>query len=244
MAQVAQRARLDRAAVADDADAVAQGLDLGEDVARQQHRAALLAFLLDDLLEGGLHERVEAGGRFVEHEQVHAGREGGDDGDLLPVALRIGAALLLRVEVEALDQVRAAAFVEPAAQAAEQVDHLAAGQVGPEVDVPGHVGEAAVECRRVAPGVAAEQADVPGVGPQEAEQDADGGRLARAVRAQEAVHLTGGDLQVEAVEGPRRAERLPQARDGDGVVHGGEATLNSQTCEVRKTSRSSENWRG
>ena len=61
---------------------------------------------------------------------------------------------------------------------------------------------------RVAPGVTAEQAGLTGVGSEEAEQDADRGRLPRAVRPQEAVHLTRRDGELEAVERPRRAEGL------------------------------------
>ena len=52
---------------------------------------------------------------------------------------------------------RAALLVEAAAQAAEQVDRLAAGEVRPQRHVAGHVGEPAVQGDRVAPRVAAEQ---------------------------------------------------------------------------------------
>ena len=79
-------------------------------------------------LEDRLLERVEAGGRLVEHEQLGVGGERRDERDLLPVALGVRAALLGRVELEALEQLRAALRVEPAAQPAEQVDRLAAGQ--------------------------------------------------------------------------------------------------------------------
>ena len=46
-------------------------------------------------------------------------RERRDEADLLPVALRVGARLLRRVELEALEQLVAAAGVEVAAQPAE-----------------------------------------------------------------------------------------------------------------------------
>ena len=65
-------------------------------------------------LEDLLHQRVEARGRLVEDQQLDVGGERGDEGDLLAVALRVGAALLRRVEVEALDQVgRAGAASRP-----------------------------------------------------------------------------------------------------------------------------------
>ena len=60
VAQLGQRAGLDRTAGADDADPVAQRLDLGEDVARQQHGAPARSRLLDAGLEHRLHQRVEA----------------------------------------------------------------------------------------------------------------------------------------------------------------------------------------
>jgi hypothetical protein len=89
-----------------------------------------------------------------------------------------------------------------------------------------------VQLGGVAPGVAAEQPDLSRVGPQEAEDDPDGGGLAGAVGAEEAVHLAGGDGEVEPVERPRPPEGLDQTRDGDrGVVHGRERTLVLQTCE-------------
>ena len=88
---------------------VAERLDLGQDVAGQQHGAAVgLALGVDPLLEDRLHQRVEAGGRLVEEQQLDVGGERGDQGDLLPVALGVGAALLARVEVEALEQLGAA----------------------------------------------------------------------------------------------------------------------------------------
>ena len=69
---------------------------------------------------------------------------------------------------------------------------------------------------RVVPRVAAEQRDVAGVGAQQPEQDPDGRGLPGAVRAEESVHLTGRDLQVETVEGVRGTEGLYEAGHGDG----------------------------
>ena len=60
------------------------------------------------LVEDLLHERVEAGGGLVQDEQVGRGGERGDQGDLLPVALGVGPALLGRVELEPLEQRRRA----------------------------------------------------------------------------------------------------------------------------------------
>ena len=91
VAQLGQRAGLDRPPVADDADPVAQRLDLGQDVAGQQHGAARRRAPRGcTSLEHRLHQRVEAGGRLVEEQQLDVGGQRGDEGDLLPVALRVG----------------------------------------------------------------------------------------------------------------------------------------------------------
>ena len=74
-----------------------------------------------------LHQRVQAGGRLVEDQQVRRRCERGDQGDLLPVALGVGAALLGRVELEALQHLGPARVVDRgAAHPQQQVDHLAA----------------------------------------------------------------------------------------------------------------------
>ena len=160
-------------APADDGHPVGKGLDLAEDVARQQDRAALLAPLADDLLEGLFHERVEPGGGLVEHEQVDVGGEGGDEGDLLPVALGVVADPLGRVEVEPLDEGGPASLVEPALGRAEDVEALPTGEPRPERDVAGDIGEPFVERRGLAPRVTAEELDVTAAGAHEAEDDPD-----------------------------------------------------------------------
>ena len=72
MAQLRQRAHLDQRAVAQDAHAVAQRLDLAQDVRRQKDRLAALPGLADAVAEGLLHERVEAGGGLVEERAGRA----------------------------------------------------------------------------------------------------------------------------------------------------------------------------
>ena len=213
VAQVREGAGLDDPAVADDRHVVAQGLDLGEGVARQQHRAAGAPFVLDAVAEGLGHERVEPGGRLVEQQQLGLGGEGGDERDLLPVPLGVGTHLLRGIELEALEELAAAASVEPAPQPAQQVDDLAPGEGRPQVHLARHVREPSVQPHSIDPGVAAEEPDGAAVGADQAEQDPDRGRLARPVRSEVAVHLASGDLQVEPVERTRSAEGLLQSGD-------------------------------
>jgi hypothetical protein len=61
----------------------------------------------------------------------------------------------------------------------------------------------------------AEQFVAAGGGPDQAEKHTDGGGLAGAVGAQEAVHLAAGDRQVDAVHGDLAAEPLGQPTAGD-----------------------------
>src|SRR5690606_11971308 len=151
VAQVGQRTALHGPALADDAHAVAQLLHLAEDVRGQQHGPAAVPLLGDATLEDLLHQRVEPGGRLVQDQQVDVGGERGDQGDLLPVPLGVGAALLGRVQLEAVDQLGAAARVQAAAQASVEVDDLAAGEVAPERHVAGDVGDPAVDLHGVRP---------------------------------------------------------------------------------------------
>ncbi len=70
VAQCPRACPLDRASLPDDRHPVTELLDLGEDVARQQHGAALGLGLEDAVLEHGLHQRVESRRRLVEQEQL------------------------------------------------------------------------------------------------------------------------------------------------------------------------------
>ena len=73
----------------------------------------------------------------------------------------------------------------------------------------------------VPPRVAAEQGDLAPVLAQQAEQDADRGGLARAVRPEVGVHLAGAHGEVQAVKRGRLTEPLDQRVDIDGVAHTG-----------------------
>ena len=167
MTQLAQSARLHAPAGPQDADPVTQPFGLGQDVAGQQHGAAVVAELVDARLEHRLHERVQARGRLVEQQQLHLGGQRGHDGHLLPVPLGVAASLLGGVEVETLHQLSASTLIEAAAQTAQQVDRLPAGQVRPEVHLARHVGEPAMQCGRLRPRVATQKAHPPGVGAQQ-----------------------------------------------------------------------------
>ena len=111
VAQLGQRSGLHGAAGPDDAHPVAEVFHLGKNMAGEQNRGALRRRRLQLPTEDGIHQRVEARGRLIEDEQVDRGCQGRDQRDLLPIALRVGAALLGGVELKGVDEVRAAVAV-------------------------------------------------------------------------------------------------------------------------------------
>ena len=90
-AQLVDRADADEAAGREDADPVADRLDLVEEVAREQDREAALVDEPPQQLEDLDHaERVDRGGRLVEDEQVGRLDEGVGDAEPLAHAARVG----------------------------------------------------------------------------------------------------------------------------------------------------------
>ena len=87
-----------------------------------------------------------------------------------------------------------------ATHSGEEVNCLPAGEVGPQRDVPGHVGDEPMEIDGVDPRVAAKELHRAGVGAQQAQKYPNGGGLSRAVGAEEARHLAVGDRKIEPVE--------------------------------------------
>jgi hypothetical protein len=122
-----------------------------------------------------------------------------------PVRCRhvVGAGLLFRVKLEALQEVGAAFRVEAAPHPSQKIYDLSPGEVGPQRHVAGDVRQASVQRDRLAPRVAAEQPDLAGVLADQAEQDAQRGGLAGAV---------GGP----GSRAPRRPSRTGRARPGRG----------------------------
>jgi hypothetical protein len=94
MSQLVEGAVLDDPSLPDDADAVAERLELGQDVAGQEDRSAALPELADVLFEAGLHQRIEPRRGLVQQIQLHVAGERRDQSDLLSVPLRVGPRLL------------------------------------------------------------------------------------------------------------------------------------------------------
>src|SRR6476646_2791207 len=104
MPKLTQGSLLHELALAEDADPITQRLDLAEAVRREKHGTSVRTGLGDRVAERGLHQRVQSARRFVEDQKLRAGREGGDQLDLLPVALGVVANQLVPFEVKSRDQ--------------------------------------------------------------------------------------------------------------------------------------------
>ena len=203
----------DDAAVGEDADLGAHRLHLLEAVRRDEER---LAGLAREVVHVG-HELVrrlgvEAGGRLVEEDEVGVGDERAGDEHLLPHALRVRADLLGGAvgEPEAAEQVLGAAQrvgLRHAVERAEEGEVVQRGQALVEGGV-GLDAHARPDLLDVARHVVAEHAQrLRAVGPQHAGQDADGRRLARAVGAEQPEHAARLELEIDALERRRLAER-------------------------------------
>jgi len=160
------------------------------------------------VLEGFLHQGIEAAGRLVEEQQVGPGHEGGDEDELLAVPLGVGPDLLRRVEPEPLEEDVAVGDVDMAVDPAEQVEGLGAGQGGPQTHVAGDEGHGAVGGDRIGLAVDPEDLRPAGRRPDQAEEQADGGGLAGAVGPEVPEHLAAGHLEVERRQRLRLTERL------------------------------------
>ena len=214
----------DDLAVVDDADVVREAVGLLQVLRGEQQRRAARDQLLDDLPQQLPVARVEAGGRLV-HEH-HRRRDDQRGRQVEPAAHAAGVGLRGAVggvgEVEPLQQLDGPPLRVPGRHLVELADHLqvlAAGQVF--VDGRELAGQAdrAAHLVRVLEHVDARDDGAPAVGLQQGGQDADGGRLAGAVRPEQAEHGAFGHVEVDAVQRPYVTEGLDQTFGIDGAWH-------------------------
>ena len=224
--QLLGRAAGDDLAVVDDRDAVGQDVGLLEVLRGEEHRHALVAGEVGDLLP---HVRaaggVQAGRRLVEEEDPRAVHERQREVQPALHAARVAADLAVgRVgEPDALDQLVAArACARPSARPG-------AWSAASCARAPVSSGSSAASCsaapiaaRTAGPSRTmswpATRARARG-GRQQRGEHQHGGRLAGAVGAQEAVDLAGLHAQVDAVDGARPVlELADEALDLDAVV--------------------------
>ncbi len=212
------RARLDETAAVHDHEVGAGLLDLGEEVAGDDDRAARRRVADHHLAHLADLGRVEAVGRFVEDEEVREAEHGLGDGEALAHALGVGADRAGEGVAEARDLqglLQVGVLRRASGRLPVQLQVLAAGEVREEARAlderadPGEDGGARAD--RVA-----EDPDLTGVRLDQAHQHAQGGRLARAVRTQEAEHLALLDAEGQVPHRvPVRRLGVPLAQVGD-----------------------------
>jgi hypothetical protein len=219
--QVLQRALTDQPALGDDHDAVDGLLDLGQDVAGDQHRLALpgrqVAEELPEPVDAG---RVQAVGRLVQDQHPRVAEQRRRQGEALAHAHREAAhAPVGRLrDARQLQHLVGAGIRQPSGSAEDpQVvpcgpARMEAGRLQRGADRAERVGQVGIA-------LAADGGGPPGRGDQ-GEQAAQGGGLAGAVGPQEAGDRARLDLEAQVVDRADLAEVLGQIRDDDAAVVG------------------------
>ena len=179
----------DQLPVPDDADPVANPLDLVQLVRGEEDRAAALALLGDQRQELLLHQRVEPAGRLVEDQQLGRVEAGQDQTDLLAVAARELAERTIEVGAEALGQGFGAADALDPPQTGEQPQRFASTRLLAVAEVSGQISEPGPDRDALALSIEAEDPGAARARMQQVEEGADRRRLAGAVRAEQAEDL-------------------------------------------------------
>src|SRR2546429_880805 len=159
-------------------------------------------------------------GGLVEHQDRRVMDDGAGDRDLLLLARRkaLGSLLGERAHVEAFDHAIDPAeelTIEDAAQLREVGDVLARGEAWVDADLRRDHAYAPAHLLRCDARVESEHLDRSGIGGQQRADDAQGRRLARAIRSQQPEDLAGLRLEGDAAQHLVRTQCLFEAVDPD-----------------------------
>ncbi len=208
--------------LADDADPVGDALDLGQDMGREEDRPAISADLVEDPVELLLDQRIEAGRRLVEDDQAGPMHEGLDETHLLLVAVRERLDRPIQLGVEALGELLGVGQVLHAAERREVAQQVATGHARVERHLAGEVADVAPELDGRTVCRVAQDAGRALRRTNEVQEQADGGRLSRAVGPEVAEDLALPDLEVDVDDAALAAVGLGQSLGPDGRgVRGG-----------------------
>ena len=183
---------MDDRAVLHDHDLVAHLLDVAQQVGADEHVHALLVLHLGDELEHApARGRIEAVGRFVEHDQLRSVHDRLGELRHLLHPERVGPELAItRLAEPDVEQHLVGLLERRFRRKAGELGHLAhegdGRHVADERVVLGHVADARARFAHAVRAIEAENARAPGAGAEEPEQRQDQRGLARAVRAQQA----------------------------------------------------------
>ena len=206
-------------AAVDDQHAVDRLRDLGEHVARDEDRAPARRERAQEVAQPAHPLGVEPVRRLVEHEQLGIAQQRRGQPEPLPHSERVAlhAPVLRRVELDQPQHLVDPRVGNPG-RAGERAQVVAAGTAGVEVGRLEHRADA--QRRPLQPRVRlAEHERAPARRLREAEQHPQRRRLASAVRAEEAGHGAGVELEREPVNGGELAVALRQRVGGDDGGH-------------------------
>src|SRR5439155_9374757 len=199
--QLRRRAQGDDFAVIDDGDAVAETLGFIHVVRREQNSPSLRSEAAQDVPELPARLRIEPGRRLVEKEQLRVADEGARVGQPLPLP----AGELYNIRIRFLGQPDALhhriRIVPSLVEAAEETERLADGELLGQPRLLEGDADPLPKLQVVLPPTPAEHFDVAAGGFQQPFEDFDRGRLAGAVRAEQAKALTGAHFEIEPVDG-------------------------------------------
>jgi hypothetical protein len=162
-----------------------------------------------------LHEGVEAGGGLVQDEQLGIPHQRLHEPHLLAIAFGQGANGPVELEIEALCQLLRLFPRGPTAQMGEVGEELPGSQTVVQGKVAGQIADSAPDGHALASGVETEQADAPGVGPDQVQQQADRGGLSGAVWPEEPEDLTSLHVESDVVDAASASVVLRHRAKGD-----------------------------
>ena len=146
----------------------------------------------------------QTGGGLVEDQEVRLVHEGLQQADLLPIAFRQRLHAPVELDVEALGELFGKPDPREPAEPGEVRQVLPRGEPVVQAEVARQVADPPASAR-TSPRIDSEHAHSARRRTDEVEEQADGRRLARSVRAEEAVDLAGLDHEVETDDAPVRS---------------------------------------
>jgi hypothetical protein len=141
-----------------------------------------------------------------------------DQADLLPVALGQPAEWPGQIQLQPLGQPVDAGGRHPAAQVAEEDQQLPGGLAAAQGQLAGQVADATAQPGAAGARILAQHPHGAGGGPQQVQQQPDGGGLAGPVGAQVPEHLPGLDCQVQPLQRRVPAVALDQPLGQDHPI--------------------------
>ncbi len=225
-AQFFERALGDQTSLMNDGDVAAQALHDFENVRGQEDRGAAGDHALQHRFQCAGGDCVHAFEGLVEKQNLGPVDHGGGEGQLLLHAVGIIGNEFFRLvgelhEFEQLGGALSCGGAVEAVHASGKAEELGAGEAAEQGHAFGHDPDLALDFDGMRVEIDAEDFDASGAGREQAGQHFDGGGFTRAIGAEEAEELSGGDAQVDVVNGYEFSEAAGQAfcRDGGCEVH-------------------------